>query len=80
MLKSGVFGICCVCATLAAQTYVPQNVGEFYPEPGKTARLTVKAGEGAALPERLSYSLLDYSGKTSVPECLSGRVRRWRRR
>lgn len=29
MLKSGVFGICCVCATLAAQTYVPQNVGEF---------------------------------------------------
>lgn len=63
MLKSGVFGICCVCATLAAQTYVPQNVGEFYPEPGKTARLTVKAGEGAALPESLSYSLLDYSGK-----------------
>lgn len=80
MLKSGVFGICCVCATLAAQTYVPQNVGEFYPEPGKTARLTVKAGEGAALPESLSYSLLDYSGKTSVPECLSGRERRWRRR
>lgn len=63
MLKSGVLGICCVCATLAAQTYVPQNVGEFYPEPGKTARLTVKAGEGAALPESLSYSLLDYSGK-----------------
>ena len=48
MLKSGVFGICCVCATLAAQTYVPQNVGEFYPEPGKTARLTVKAGGGSS--------------------------------
>ena len=48
MLKSGVFGICCVCATLAAQTYVPQNVGEFYPEPGKTARLTVSGGGGSS--------------------------------
>ena len=78
MLKSGVFGICCVCATLAAQTYVPQNVGEFYPEPGKTARLTVKAGEGAA---RACLTLCwIIAEKTSVPECLSGRVRRWRRR